>query len=167
MEKIKVGGIMQSDGRSLLRVLGVPAGMGASAAVLGALGGAGINIELIVLSHDLDQAANYGLVVSGKDLEHALGVIEEVKLEVGAAGVSYSPDVAILSVFGPHLREKPVIPGAILGALNSVGVTCLAIATSISSVSCVVEGAQLDTSLDALTEVLDAPFQVKKRPKDY
>lgn len=167
MEKIKVGGIMQSDGRALVRVLAVPPQPGASAAVLGALGRAGINIELIVQSFDLDEAANYGLVVALKDLDHALGVLEEVKQEVEAGGITYTPDVAIISVFGPHLREKPIIPGTMLGALAAVGVASLAIATSISSVSCVVEGSLLDTAVDALTEVLDAPFQVKKRPKDY
>lgn len=167
MEKIKVGGIMQSDGRSLLRVLSVPSTPGASSTLLSAVGGAGINLELIVYSQDLDQMSNYAMVVAGKDLEHALGVLEEAQDEVGAAGIAYTPDVAIISVFGPHLREKPAIPGAMMGALASVGVTALAVATSISSVSCVVEGAHLDTSLDALTAVFDAPFQVKKRPKDY
>lgn len=167
MDKIKVGGIMQSDGRALLRVLAVPAQPGASAAVLAALGEAGINIELIVHGFDLDENANFGLVIGSKDLDHALGVLEAVKVELSAAAVAYTPDVAIISVFGPHLREKPIIPGAILGALASVGVIALAIATSISSVSCVVEGAMLDTALEALGTVLDAPFQVKKRPKDY
>jgi aspartokinase len=86
---------------------------------------------------------------------------------VDAKGLAYNPDVAVISVFGPHLREKPRIPGMMFTALASVGVGPLAIANSISSVSCVVEGQYLDTAVDSLNEVFDAPFQVKKRPKEY
>jgi aspartokinase len=51
--------------------------------------------------------------------------------------------------------------------IASVGISTLAISTSISSVSCVVEGQQLDAAIEALNEVFDAPFQIKKRPKSY
>ncbi|MEW6262788.1 MAG: ACT domain-containing protein [Thermodesulfobacteriota bacterium] len=167
MEKIKIGGIMQSDGRALVRIMSVPNQSGAAGAILGAMGGAGINIELMVQSFDLDDAANFALVVAHKDLDLALTVLEEVKPAIEAKAIAYSPDVAVISVFGPHLREKPRVPGAMFTALAQVGVGSLAIATSISSVSCVVDGPHLEQAINALTEVFDAPFQVKQRPKDY
>jgi aspartate kinase len=167
MDKIKIGGIMQSDGRALMRIMAMPRHSGAAGAVLSALAEAGINIELMVESHDLGDAANMAMVIAQKDLDHALSVLEEVKPLVGAKGLSHNPDVGVISVFGPHLREKPRIPGLLFSALASAGVGPLAIATSISSVSCVVEGALLETAVEALLEVFDAPYQVKKRPKDY
>lgn len=167
MEKIKIGGIMQSDGRAMVRVLSVPDHAGAAGTIFGAMGSAGINIELMVQVFDLDEAGNFALVIAQKDLDHALSVLEEVKPIVEARGISYSPDVAVLSVFGPHLREKPRVPGIMFAALASVGISPLAVSTSISSVSCVVDGPNLQPSVDALLEVFDAPFQVKKRPKDY
>ncbi len=166
-EKIKIGGVMQSDGRSLIKILSVPANPGVPGLVLGALAGAGINIELLVESFDLDDAANFAMVIAQKDLDHALSLLNQVKGQVDAKGVSYAPDVAVISVFGPHLREKPLVPGMMFNALASVGIGPLAIATSISSVSCVVEGQYLEDAVQALLEVFDAPFQVKKRPKDY
>lgn len=158
---------MQSDGRSLVRLMSVPPDAGMAASVLAALGEAGINIELLVESFDLDDNANFAMVIDQKDLDHALAALEEVKGLVGAKGVSYNPDVAIVSLFGPHLREKPLVPAMMGGALASVGVGPLAIATSISSVSCVVEGQFLDAAVDGLLTVFEAPFQVKKRPKEY
>jgi len=131
------------------------------------MGGGGINIELVVQSFDLEETGNYALVIAQKDLDHALGLLEDIKPHIEAKAVSYAPDVAVISVFGPHLREKPLVPGAMFSALAAVGVGPLAIATSISSVSCVVEGLNLDPAVDALMDVFDAPFQVKKRPKDY
>lgn len=167
MEKIKIGGIMQSDGRALIRMMSVPGNPGAAGGVVGAMGEAGINIELLVESFDLDETANFAMVVAQKDLDFGLSVMEEVKAGLGAKAVSYNPDVAIISVFGPHLREKPRIPGVFFSTLAGAHVGVLAIATSISSVSCVVEGQLLDPAVEALTEVFDAPFQVRKRPKDY
>lgn len=167
MEKVRIGGIMESDGRALLRIMSVPHHAGAAATLLGAMGQAGINIEFLVQSNDLDDTANYSLVIAQKDLEHALTVLETIKPDIEAKGLSYIPDVAVISIFGPHLREKPRVPGLMFSALSSVGVSALAIATSISSVSCVVEGIYLTTSVQALSETFDVPFQVKKRPKDY
>ncbi|MFH1138622.1 MAG: ACT domain-containing protein [Pseudomonadota bacterium] len=167
MEKIKIGGVMQSDGRSLVRIMSVPNQAGAAGTILGAMGGAGINIELLVESFDLDESANFSLVIDQKDLDPALSLLEEVKPCIEAKGVAYNPDVAVISVFGPHLREKPKVPGLMFSALGAAGINSLAIATSISSVSCVVDGFNLDLAVDSLLEVFDAPFQVKKRPKTY
>jgi len=167
MERIKIGGILQSDGRALLRVMAAPAKTGAAGALIGALGNGGVNIELLAESQDLDDNLNFTLVFDQKDLDQALSLVEGLKAQIKAEGVSYRHDVAVISVFGPHLREKPRVPGLLFSSLAAAGVEPMAIATSISSVSCVVEGALLDEAVAALDEVFEAPFQVKKRPKDY
>jgi len=81
--------------------------------------------------------------------------------------VTYLPDVAVISVFGPHLREKPKIPGLMFAAIASVGISPLAISTSISSVSCVVEDSQLDPALEVLNETFDIQHKVLKRAKTW
>ncbi len=167
MDKIKIGGIMQSDGRALLKIMSVPDHVSVAGTILVAMGKSGINIELLVESFDLDDCGNFSLVIDQKDLDHALGVLEEIKPTIDAKVVSYTPDVAVITVFGPHLREKPLIHGMMFSSIASVGISSLAISTSISSVSCVVEGQYLDTTVQALREAFDAPFQVKERPKDY
>lgn len=167
MEKVKIGGIMQSGGRALMRLLAVPNNPQAVGAVISAVSGADINIELMAQSFGLDQAGSLAMVVAQKDLELALSVLEEAGRQAGAKGVTFAPEVAVVSVFGPHLREKPRVPGLMFSAIASAGVGPLAIATSISSVSCVVEDVHLEAVLDALQEVFDAPFQVKKRPQNY
>jgi aspartokinase len=120
MEKIKIGGIMQSDGRALVKIMSVPDHASVAGTILAAMGESGIN-----------------------------------------------PDVAVITVFGPHLREKPRVHGLMFSSIASVGISSLAISTSISSVSCVVEGQFMETAVKALRDTFDAPFQVKERPKDY
>ena len=167
MDKIKIGGIIKSDGRALVKIMSVPDHASVAATVLGAMGKNGINIEFLVESFDLDDCGNFSLVIDQKDLDHALAIMEEVKPTIDAKAVSYTPDVAVITVFGPHLREKSHIHGMMFFSIASVGINSLAISTSISSVSCVVEGQYLDTAIHSLTETFDVPSQVKNRPKDY
>jgi len=167
MEKIKIGGIMQSDGRALLKIMSVPDHVSVAGTILGALGENGINIELLVESFDIDDCGNFSLVIDQKDLDNALALLEEIKPTIDAKVISYTPDVAVITIFGPHLREKPRIHGRMFSSIASVGISSLAISTSLSSVSCVVEGQYLHTAVQALGETFDAPFQVKERPKDY
>ena len=167
MEKIKIGGIMQSDGRALIRIMSVPDHASVAATVLGALGKNSINIELLVESFDLDECGNFAMIIDQKDLDHALSVLEDIKPNIDAKVVSYTPDVGVITVFGPHLREKPRVHGLMFSSIASQGISSLAISTSISSVSCVVEGQHLNTAIQALTEAFETPFHVKERPKDY
>jgi aspartate kinase len=167
MEKIKIGGIMQSDGRALVKIMSVPDHAGVAGTVLDAMAGAGINIELLVQSFDLDDCGNFALVIDQKDLERSMELLEGLKPNIDARVISYTPDVAVVTVFGPHLREKPRTHGMMFSCMATVGICSLAIATSLSSVSCVVEGQHLEEAVRALRETFDVPFQVKERPKDY
>ena len=167
MEKMQIGGIMQSDGRALVKIMSVPDHVGVAGAVLGAMGNNHINIELLVESFDLDDCGNFALVIDQKDLDLALTVLEETKYSIDAKGVSYTPDVAVITVFAPHLREKPLVHGAMFSALAAEGIHSLAICTSISSISCVVEGQYMGMAVGSLEKTFLTPSQVKERPKDY
>jgi len=167
VEKIKIGGIMQSDGRALVRILAVPKDPTGPAVICGTFAAKGINIELMVESYDLDDNGNFCLVIAQKDLYNAVNVLEEIKLNLEAKGISYVHDVVIISVFGPHLREKPMVPGRMFAALASAGITSLAVSNSISSLSCVLEGQYVESAMEALEEVFDIPFSVAKRPQNW
>ncbi len=166
MEKIKIGGIMQSDGRALIKIMSVPDHASVAGTVLRSLAEAQINIELLVESFDIDDCGNLAIVIDQKDLDHAISVLDRLKPTIDAKIISYNPDVAVITVFGPHLREKPQVHGTMFSAMAALGISSMAIATSLSSVSCVIEGQHLETALVTLKEAFDAPFQVKERPKD-
>lgn len=167
MEKIPIGGIMQSDCRALVKILSVPDHASVAGTVLGAMAAKSINIELLVESFDLDDYGNFTVVIDQKDLDQTLEVLEGIRPTIDAKAVSYTPDVAVLTVFGHHLREKPQVHGLMFSTMASVGIGALAISTSISSVSCVVEGRSLDAAVQALSKAFAFRLQVKHRPKDY
>jgi aspartokinase len=167
MDKIKIGGIMQSDGRALVKIMSVPDHASVAGTVLGAMGDHQINIEMLLESFDIDDCGNFSIVIDQKDLDQALAVLEAIRSAIDAKAISYTPDVAVVTVFGPHLREKPLVHGAMFSSSAAVGISSLAICTSISSVSCVVEGQYLDMVVGSLEETFETPSQVKHRPKDY
>jgi aspartokinase len=158
---------MQSDGRAVVKVMSCPDRSDIAGLVLGALGDRNINIEFLVQSFDLDGFSNFTLCIDRKDLESAIGCLETIKLSLEAKVISYNPNVAVISVFGPHFREKPKIAGIMFSALASVGINSIAISTSISSVSCVVDAGDAEAAVDALNEAFEAPQQVKQRPRTY
>jgi aspartokinase len=167
VERIKVGGIMRSEGRAVVKVMSCPDRPDIAGLVLGALGEKNINIEFLVQSFDLDGFSNFTLCIDRKDLESAIGCLEAIKPSLEAKVISYNPNVAVVSVFGPHFREKPKVSGIMFSALASVGINSIAISTSISSVSCVVDAGDIEAAVDALNEAFEAPQQVKERPKSY
>ena len=167
MDKLQIGGIMQSDGRALVKILSVPDHASVVGILLEAMAREGINIELLAQSFDLDDYGNIALVIDQKDLDRALERIEAIKPTLDAKVISYTPDVAVITVFGHHLREKPHIHGRMFSSMASVGVGSLAISTSISSVSCVIRGEDMETVLRALSDTFQIPYEVKNRPKDY
>jgi aspartate kinase len=166
-DPIKIGGIMHSDGCSLLRLMSAPPNLDAAGLVLSALAEHDISLELMVHTIDHEDGGCFAVVVAFKDLERSLEVMERIRTELEAQALSYLPDVAVVSVFGPHLREKPRIPGLMFTAIASAGVPVLAIANSISSVSCVVEGTNLNSVIDVLSEVFWVPQGAAPRPKTY
>jgi len=167
MDKIKIGGIMQSDGRALVKIMSVPDHVSVAGTVLRAMGDHQINIEMLLESFDIDDCGNFSIVIDQKDLDQALAVLETIRSAIDAKAISYTPDVAVVTVFGPHLREKPLVHGAMFSSIAAVGISSLAICTSISSISCVVEGQYLDMVVGSLEETFETPSRVKHRPKDY
>jgi len=157
VEKIKAGGIIQNTNLAKIGVMSVPDRPGIASAVLGALGERGINVQFIVQCIDLNNKTHMILCVAEDDLEVALSAIEEVKSRVRADKIVCQPNVAIVSVFGPHFRDHPGIAGVAFSALASVGINILAISTSISTISCVIDGDCVAEAMEALREAFDVP----------
>jgi aspartokinase len=160
--KVKVGGIMASTGLATVRILSLPDRPGVVGTVLHALGIRSINIEFIVHNLDLEGNGNITFCINQKDLEVALEVLEGVKPLIEAKGISNHPNVAVISVFGPHFRERPMISGLMFNTLGTTGINVLAISTSISSCSCVIQADRIEDAVRALHETFEAPHQVIK-----
>jgi aspartate kinase len=157
MDKIRIGGIMQNGHLAMLNITSVPDRPGTAAAILGGLGQKNINVQFIVQCIDQSSQDQVALCVDRDDLPAALETLHAVAPELSAGQIVPYPEAAIVSIFGPDFRERPGIAGTMFEALASVGINILAISTSISTVSCVIESSHLDIALGALRKTFDLP----------
>ncbi len=160
--RVKVGGIMANTGLAMVNIFSIRGRPDVPSIVLHTLGEKNINIEFIVHTLDLEGNGNLTFCIDGKNLESALELLEGIKSLMEAKAISYHPNVAVISVFGPHFRERPFISGLILNALGISGINLLAISTSISSCSCLIHADQVEDAMRALHETFEAPHQVTK-----
>lgn len=157
MGKIRIGGIMQNAHLSLLNVTAVPDRPGIAAAILGELGKRGINVQFIVQCIDQNRQDQVALCVDRDDWQAAQDAVERVMPELAAGKVISYPEAAIVSIFGPDFRERPGIAGIMFDALAAKEINILAISTSISTVSCVIESDELESALNSLRDTFDLP----------
>ncbi len=157
MEKIRIGGIMQNAHLALLNVAAVPDRPGIAAAILNGLGDRGVNVQFIVQCIDQDQRDQIALCVDRDDSGVALEIAQEILPDLDAGKVISHPEAAIVSIFGPDFRERPGIAGKMFQALAERNVNILAISTSISTVSCVIDSDDLERGLIALRETFELP----------
>jgi aspartokinase len=157
MEKIKAGGIIQNANLVKIGLNSVPNRPGIASKVFSVLGKKGINVQFIVQAIELNSRANMTLCVGMEDMEIALSAINEIKAEVQPELITNQPNVAIVSVFGPHFRDYPGIAAVVFSTLASVDINILAISTSISTISCVIDGERLTDAVNAISEKFDVP----------
>jgi aspartate kinase len=157
VDKIRIGGIMQNAHLSLLNVTAVPDRPGIAAAILSGLGARNINVQFIVQSIDQSDRDHVALCIDREDLQAALDIVNEIAPELEAGKVAARPEVAIVSIFGPDFRERPGIAGTMFDSLAQEGINILAISTSISTVSCVIESGGLEPALYALRDTFNLP----------
>lgn len=157
MGKIRIGGIIKYEHLAKIGVKSVPDRPGVAAAVLGALGEQHINVPFIVQCMDLVRKDHIIFCVDQDDLERALAAVSEAVKKVGAEAVTHTPNVAIIAIFGPDFRVRPNIAGVFFSALAEAGINILAISTSISTLSCVIDGDRLDDAVEAVCRAFELP----------
>jgi len=156
-EKIKVGGVIQNDQLASVSVLAVKDRPGIAAAVLDALGQRGLNTQFVVQVIDHQDHNQMVMCVDRGDLSACLDAIEALRPELQPAAVESRAEVASIAIFGPDFRERPGIAGAMFGALADAAINILAVSTSISTISCVIEDQCFDRAVEALGRVFALP----------
>ncbi len=156
-KKIKIGGIMRNTGLAMIGVMSAPDRPGVAGAILEALGRNDINVQFIVQCIDLNNCDYVILCINQDDLDIASPLLEEVEEEVKATGLVHIPHVAMISIFGPDFRHRPGIAGTMFSALAAVNINILAISTSISTVSCVIDAKHLADAEKVLRETFELP----------
>ena len=157
MDKVKIGGILKNAHLARISVMGVPDRPGTAAAIFRVFGQTGINVPFIVQSVDQNNYDHIILCVDRDDLEVSLRLACEVQKELCATTVTFDPQVASVSIFGPDFRERAGIAGTMFAALADVGINIQSISTSISTISVIIAADQLEAAVAAVERVFELP----------
>jgi len=157
MAKIKIGGIMQTTGLSKVGVMSIPDRPGIAGEIMSALGAKSINVQFIVQCIDIRGNDQVVFCIAEESLDDAADVLEHVREKVGGEQVIQRPNVALISIFGPDFRERPGIAGTMFSALGKREINILAISTSISTLTCVIDADRLADAVTAMRETFDLP----------
>ncbi len=157
VDKIKAGGIIRNERLAKIGVMAAPDRCGLACDVLRVLGERGINAEFIVQCIDLSNNSHIVFCVREDQLEDALAALKPIKSTVRASDIVHQKNVAVVSVFGPDFRERPAIGAAVFESMALAGINIMAISTSISTVSCLIDGDRVDDAVLALRQHFDLP----------
>lgn len=156
-KKVKIGGIMYSDGLAMIGVLAMPARPGIAGKILSALGEHHINVQFIVQTADMNGYDHVVFCVTRADVPTALELLADVKGEVQAQDIVCDQEVGIVSIFGPDFRQRPGIAGQMFAALGRQNINIKAISTSTSTISCLIAADRLAEAVKALQETFELP----------
>src|SRR3546814_8757162 len=92
MEEPLVSGIAFNRDEAQLTVAGVPDRPGIAAAILGTIGGANIEIDMIVQNVGADGSTDFTFTVHRNEFESALEIRRKLATEMGAKGVNTATD---------------------------------------------------------------------------
>ncbi len=155
-----ISGIAFTRDEAQLTVVGVPDRPGIAAAILGPIGDANIEIDMIVQNVAADATTDFTFTVSRVDYERALEVAQKTANELGAKSVRTATDIAKVSLVGVGMRSHAGIASQMFKALAAEGINIRMISTSEIKISVVIS----DKYLELAVRTLHKSFHLEGEP---
>jgi aspartate kinase len=157
VSKIKISGMMHCTGLAKMGMMSVPDRPAVAGKIMNALGAQGINVQFVVQCIDAQGNDCVVFCVAQEHVGAAHAILEDLCQEMGVGQIVQRSNVALLSIFGPDFRERPGIAGRMFSALGERGINILAISTSISTLSCVIDAGCLEKAVAAMHDTFALP----------
>ena len=161
MAKIKVHNILHTSGQALLTLQLEERKMEFLASALYPLREEGISIPFIVQS--IEQNGNFilTLLTDGPNLDWVRAALQEgLDLSISTPH-QIRKEVALITLYGPHLGERPGIAHQILSSLATDRVEVLALSASINSCLLAVPQDSLPKCFRSLDRIFEIPMKEK------
>jgi len=139
MEKAVISGIAFNRDEAKITVLGVPDKPGIAYQILGPIGDANIDVDMIVQNVGHDGLTDFSFTVHRNDYQKALKVLKPVVEHTKARGVQSGDRIAKVSVVGVGMRSHAGIASTMFRSLAEEGINIEMISTSEIKVSVVID----------------------------
>ncbi len=150
VEEPLISGIAFNRDEAQITVVNVPDRPGIAAAILGPVGEANIEVDMIVQNVAADASTDFTFTVHRNDFDRAHDVIKRVAGELGARGVRTANDICKVSLVGVGMRSHAGIASRMFKALASDGINIKMISTSEIKISVVIDDKYLELAVRTL-----------------
>jgi len=155
VEAAKIAGIAFNRDEAKLTIRGVPDQPGVAYKILGPIGEANIEVDMIVQNIANDDTTDFTFTVNRSEYGKALNILNKVSSELGAAKVVGNDSIVKISLVGVGMRSHAGIASKMFETLSNEGINIQMISTSEIKVSVVVEEKYLELGVRALHEAFD------------
>jgi len=162
VEAPAIAGIAFNRDEAKLTVLGVPDTPGVAYSILGPVGEANIEVDVILQNTGEDGKTDFTFTVGRGDLVRTKNILENTVKELGAAELLADAKIAKVSVVGVGMRSHAGVASQIFRALAEVGVNIQMISTSEIKISVIIE----EKFLELAVRTLHSAFQLDAEPED-
>jgi aspartate kinase len=152
VEAAKIAGIAFNRDEAKLTMRGVPDQPGVAYKILGPIGAANIEIDMIVQNISQDGTTDFTFTVHRNEYQRALAILERTARELGAREVVGKTNIVKISLVGVGMRSHAGIASQMFETLAREGINIQMISTSEIKISVVVDEKYLELGVRALHE---------------
>ena len=139
MEQAIISGIASNRDEAKITILGVPDRPGIAYQILGPIGDANIDVDMIVQNVGHDGMTDFSFTVHRNDYRKALHVLEPIRAHIKARQIVSGDKIAKVSIVGVGMRSHAGIASTAFRALAEEGINIQMISTSEIKVSVVID----------------------------
>ena len=150
MEAPLISGIAFNRDEAKLTIRGVPDKPGIAAHILGEIGKANVNVDMIVQNVGADGTTDFTFTVHRGEYKKSMDILKRVSQELKAREVTGDDKIVKISVVGVGMRSHAGIASQMFKTLADEGINIQMISTSEIKISVVVEEKYLELGVRAL-----------------
>ena len=160
MEDAVISGIAFNRDEAELTITGVPDMPGIAYQILGPIGEANIEVDMIIQNIGADGCTDFTFTVHRNDFAKAEEILRKIKQELGAREVTGDATIVKISLVGVGMRSHAGIASTMFKALAEENINIRMISTSEIKISVVVGEKYLELAVRALHDA----FGLEKKP---
>jgi aspartate kinase len=160
MEQAVISGIAFNRDEAKITVMGVPDRPGIAYAILGPIGDANIDVDMIIQNAGVDGMTDFSFTVHRNEYQKALDVLnKQVKGHIKASDIRGDPKICKVSMVGVGMRTHAGIASQMFRTLSEEGINIQMISTSEIKISVVIDEKYMELAVRALHKAfeLDQP----------
>ncbi len=156
MEQAIISGIAFNRDEAKITVMGVPDRPGIAYTILGPIGDANIDVDMIIQNASVDGMTDFSFTVHRNEYQQALDVLnKQVKAHIKATDIRGDNRICKVSLVGVGMRTHAGIASKMFRTLSEEGINILMISTSEIKISVVIDEKYMELAVRTLHKAFD------------